>query len=178
VRPVRAGVLAAAGAASVLAGHALDAAGALPGVVESAGLRDSALAPPWTLLAVAGCAALGGAAEGLLRRHRALAWLVLLSGQTALLGMPELLARHAAGHRQDGGLLLAMALQVLVAGLAVLAAGLLVGLLDPPSPTPLGDLRPVGAPVTSYPQVVGRVLAGGVRGRGPPTSAVPHPTHS
>lgn len=170
-------MLAAAGAASVLAGHALDAAGALPGVVESAGVRDAALAPPWTLLAVAGCAALGGAAEGLLRRHRALTWLVLLSGQTALLGAPELLARHGTGHGEDGGLLLAIALQVLVAGLAVLAAGLLVGLVGPPSPTWLGTLRPVRAPATSYPQVVGRGLVGGVRGRGPPVTAVPHPTH-
>lgn len=168
--------LAAVAAVSVLAGHALDAFGLLPGVHESAAVRATALAPRFAVLTVVGAVLLALGADHLLRVRRPLVALVsLAAGQLALLGAPELLGREEAGAgEQWGALTVAVGVQVLLACAAMVTVLLLDALLAralrvpaalslPPFPEPTGlrgSLPPGRTPVAT-------------RMRGPPVLVVP-----
>lgn len=176
-------VLAAAAATGVIAGHLLDALSLLPGVHESAAVRATALAPKATVLTVLGAGLLAVAAEGLLRRRRPwLAVSVLVTGQTALLAVPEAIA-EAAGRvggaaggeaEQVAKLSVAVGLQVVLAlvavGLAVVVDTVLLQLpsLRRPALRVPGLLR-VGSGRAVVPAAR---LVGGVRGRDPPAAVV------
>jgi hypothetical protein len=175
-------LLAAAAASGVMVGHLLDALGLLPGVQEPVAVRAAALAPHYTVLTIVGASAVALVAEALLRRGRpARAGLALVIGQTALLGLPEVLAEVTGQARAtttgatsgEGGelakLALAVGLQVLLAALAVLVA-VVVDLLLPRLPRLVSSVRIPDArlpvpPLSALP--AGRIV-GGVRGRGPP----------
>lgn len=173
-------LLSGAAAAAVIAGHALDALGLLPGVDEPAAVRAAALAPHYTAMTVVGAGLIAMGAEALLRRRRPwFAVLVLVAGQTALLGLPEALAEAegGAGAAPTAGgevgeltkLAVAVSLQVVLAaaavGIAVLIDALLLRLPRAVALLRIPDVRPF----TLCPSATasGRIV-GGVRGRGPP----------
>ena len=180
-RPV---LLAVSASLGVVGGHVLDAKGLLPGVYESAAVRAAALAPSFTVMTVVGAAALALGVDALLRRPRRwLAVVVLVAGQTALLGIPEVFAELTAGGgaKPAGGeaaeLLavgVAVALQVLLAvatvGVAVLVDTVLLRL---PQHLQLLRIPAFPRPVTEVVQLHARRAVGGVRGRGPPVPVIP-----
>ena len=175
-RPV---LLAAAAALSVLAGHLLDALGLLPGVSEPAAVRAAALAPSYDVLTIGGAALVAVGCEALLRRRRPwLALVALVSGQTALLALPEAVAEVTAGHRGGGGddwvkVAVAVALQVLLAAAAVGAAVVVDALLlRLPALRAAVALPPRAMSAGRATAGHGRVV-GGVRGRGPPVPVSP-----
>jgi hypothetical protein len=180
-RPV---LLALAASTAVLTGHLLDALGLLPGVHEPLAVRAAALAPRYTMLTALGAALLAVAAEGLLRRRRAgFATLLLVIGQTALLGLPEAMAESAgrAGPAVGGGeaqelakLAVAVGLQVLLAALAV-GVAVVVDTALLRLPRALQQLAIPGFPRATavVPALLLGRIVGGVRGRGPPVPVLP-----
>jgi hypothetical protein len=181
-RPV---LLAGAAAFGVITGHVLDALGLLPGVHESAEMRAAALAPPYTLLTVLGAGLLAVAAERMLRRQRPwLAVAVLVTGQTALLALPEALAEAAGKTGQPGAasggeleemakLGVAVGLQVVVACLAVCIAAVVDRvLLRLPQPLRRLSIPDICLSAISVPAAPTGRIVGGVRGRGPPVAVV------
>jgi hypothetical protein len=169
--------LAAAAASSVVAGHALDAYGLLPGVAESDAVRAAVLAPRYEVVTVVGAVVLALVAEHLLRVRRPLGALVTLTaGQLALLGAPELLGRKeaGAGGEEWGALVVAVGLQVLLATAAVVSVLLVEALLSwrlrapaPLSLPPLPRRRLLALPLPA-----GRTPMA-TRMRGPPVLVVP-----
>ena len=172
-------LLAVAASTGVITGHVLDALGQLPGVQEAPDVRAAALAPHFTVLTVLGAALLAVLADGLLRRGRpAQAVLALVVGQSALLGLPEVLA-EATGRAATGGgggeaaeltkLGLAVGLQVVIATAAIAVAVVVDRLLPRlPGMTPGARAPAVSFPVRSFVVVLTGRIVGGVRGRGPP----------
>lgn len=173
-RPV---VLTFAAVCAVLVGHLLDALRLLPGVHEDAAVRAASLAPSYVVVTVLGAVLLACGTDRLLSRRRPLLALVaLVAGQLALLGLPEVLGREAAGQgEQWGALAVAVTVQAVLASGAVVTAllveGLLARVLDAPTPSP---------PTLDPPDVVAAATEdlrgsapGAVRMRGPPVPVVP-----
>lgn len=156
-------------AAGLLAARALDGLGLLPGVTESEAVRAAALDPRWTGLGVVLCVGLGVMAGRLLARPW-LAVAVLVGGQAGLVVLLEEMAREVSGAPEGGGesgLVVAVALQLLLAVLAVSTAVLVLALVLPlhRAPGAMGYRR---AQLPAYRVVVVQASQGPPRGRAPP----------
>jgi hypothetical protein len=163
-------LLTTAAAAGLLAARAVDGLGLLPGVHESEPVRRAATDPLWTALGLLGCLVLGGLAARLLRRSAVLAVGLLVGGQVVVLVALEEAAREVSGAPEEGGesgLVVAVALQLVLAVLAVTTALLVLALPRPDLRAPTAE-RVLGRPFPAYRVVLVGGPRSGPRGRSPP----------